>query len=170
MTEKNLVRADFYTSIILIAFGITATRMAMQMPLADARMHSVYSSAGVVPGILGIIITVFGIILFVRSLVKSRRAAVICATEVKAFFMDSSVIRIIITITLCLLYVFFLGRMPFPLVSFLFIFIFILFFEYERNIPLKVQKKTIFTAAIVAFVSSAAITLLFQYLFLVRLP
>jgi hypothetical protein len=32
MTEKTLVKADFYSSVALITFGIVVTVMALQMP------------------------------------------------------------------------------------------------------------------------------------------
>ena len=166
MTEKNMVKADFYTSIILMVLGITATVMALRMPVISNR----YSAPGILPMILGIIITVLSFIIFVRSLARSKGRIGISGSSVKNLFADIGVRRIIATTALCLAYALLLGKIWFPLLTFLFVFSFIIFFEYERKEPLKPQIKKVLMAALVALITSVSITLVFEELFFVRLP
>ena len=166
MTEKNLVKADFYTSIILMVFGITITVMALRMPVISNR----YSAPGILPMILGIIITVLSFIIFVRSLARSKGRIGISGSSVKNLFADIGVRRIIATTALCLAYALLLGKIWFPLLTLLFVFSFIIFFEYERKEPLKPQIKKVLMAALVALITSVSITLVFEELFFVRLP
>ena len=170
MTEKNLVKADFYTSIILMVFGITATAMALRMPTDFGRGSDLHSAPGVVPVLLGSIITVLSLIMLIRSIVRSKGQVGISSSSFWAFVKDTTTIRIVSTITLCLLYFFMLGNLPFMLLTFLFVFTFIVFFEIDRTVNIKLQIKIFVKAVIVAVISSVAITTLFEQVFFVRLP
>ena len=161
-----MAKADFYTAIVLMAFGITAIVMALGMPVISDR----YSAPGVLPIFLGIVIAGLSFIMFIRSLVRMKGKVGISLASVKDTIAATGALRIIATIALCLCYSFFLGKLLFPLLTFLFIFAFILFFEYDRKMPLKLQIKTILIAVLVAIITSAAVTAVFRYLFLVRLP
>jgi putative tricarboxylic transport membrane protein len=167
MTEKNMARADFYTSIILMAFAIAAVAMALKMPLIQG---DPYSAPGLLPTLLGSVIFLLSFVMFVRSLLRSRGKVGIRGGAIKAFFKDTSVKRIFLTIVICVLYVFFLGKIYFPVLTFLFIFGFVICFEYDRGTPFKSRIKKILIAALVGLIVSAAVTLTFERLFLVRLP
>ena len=167
MTEKSLVKADFYTSIVLMAFGIAAVSLSRQMP---AIPRDPYSAPGVLPTVLGIIIAGLGLVLFIRSLARTKGRIGVSGSSFKAFINDSATQRMIVTIILCISYVVLLGKLLFPFLTFLYIFLFIILFEYDRKITLKAQGKKLLIAAFVALCSSVLITAVFQYLFLVRLP
>ena len=166
MTEKNMAKADFYTSIVLMAFGITAIVMAMGMPVISTR----YSAPGVLPIFLGIVITGLSLIMFIRSIIRLKGRFGVSGSSIKEAITAVGAIRMIVTIIFCLCYSFLLGKVWFPALTFLFIFAFIIFFEYDRKLPFKPQIKTILIAALVALLASASVTMLFRYLFLVRLP
>ena len=170
MTEKNLVKADFYTSIILMAFGITATVMAVRMPTDFGRGSDLHSAPGVVPALLGSIITVLSLIMLFRSIARAKGRVGISSSSFGAFVKDSTTIRIVSTIALCLLYFFLLGHIPFMALTFMFVFAFIVFFELDRKASLRSQAKILIKAAIVGICSSVAITMLFEQVFFVRLP
>jgi putative tricarboxylic transport membrane protein len=68
------------------------------------------------------------------------------------------------------LYAALLGKVFFPLLTFLFIMAFVVCFEYDLKAPFKSQIKKILIAALLAFAASAVVTVIFEYLFLVRLP
>jgi putative tricarboxylic transport membrane protein len=170
MNEKNLVKADFYTSIIMMAFGIAVVVMALQMPTDFGRGSDLHSAPGVVPVLLGAIIAVLSFIMLIRSIVRTKGQVGISTTSFRAFIKDNTTFRIFSTITLCLLYFFLLGNLPFMLLTFLFIFVFIIFFELDLKVHIKSQIKIFVKAAIVAVCSSVAITMLFEQMFFVRLP
>ena len=166
MTEKNMVKADFYTSIVLMAFGITAVVMALGMPVISTK----YSAPGVLPIFLGIVITGLSFIMFVRSLVRLKGRLGVSGSSIKEAFAAVGSRRMMVTVILCLCYSFLLGKILFPVLTFFFVFTFIIFFEYDRTISFKSQIKKILIAVLVALITAAAITAVFRYLFLVRLP
>jgi len=167
MTEKNMARADFYTGIIMMAFGITAIVMALQMPIIE---RDPYSSPGVLPIFLGLIITVLSLVMFIRSVIRAKGQIGISGSSFKSFFADVGTRRVVITTVLCVFYALLLGKIVFPLLTFVYILVFILVFEYNRKMPFRQQTKKVLIALLVAILSSASITAVFQYLFLVRLP
>ena len=167
MTEKNMARADFYTGIILMAFGITSIVMAFQMPTIE---RDPYSSPGVLPSFLGFVITGLSLIMFIRSIVRTKGQVGFSGDSIKGFFADIGTRRVLITTVLCVCYALLLGKVLFPLLTFVFVFIFVIVFEYDRTIQFRPQIKKVMMAFLVALISSASITAVFQYLFLVRLP
>jgi hypothetical protein len=170
MTEKNMARADFYTAIILMVFGITVTVIALQMPPVTERGQSPYSAPGLLPTLLGIVITSLSAVMFVRSVLRVGKDAAVPRGSFKRFFAESGTRRMALTIVLGVLYAISLGDVSFPLTTFLFVFIFVLCFEYKLKEPFKTQRKKVLLAAILAICASAAVPGLFQYLFLVNLP
>jgi hypothetical protein len=167
MNEKSLAKADFYSSIVLMAFGIAATVLARRMPEIP---RDPYSAPGVLPTMLGIIIASLGLVMLIRSIMRTKGKIGVSPASFRDFLNDGATRRMFVTIILCISYVFLLGKLLFPLLTFLFVFAFIFLFEYDRKSPFRPQLKKILMAALVAFCSSVSITLVFQYLFLVRLP
>jgi putative tricarboxylic transport membrane protein len=129
-----------------------------------------YSAPGLLPAVLGIVITGMSVILLVRSLLRSKGKVGISGGSLKNFFTDTGTKRIFITIALCLGYAVLLGKVFFPVLTFLFVFVFVVCFEYDRKTAAKAQIKKILIAALLALCVSAAVTLVFERLFLVRLP
>jgi len=167
MTEKNMAKADFYTGIIMMAFGITVTVMAIRMP---SMPRDPYSAPGVLPMFLGIVITGLSVIMFVRSVIKTKGNVGFSHESLKSFFTDASTLRVTITAILCVSYAMLLGKLLFPLLTFLYVFVFIVIFEYDLKTTFRPQLRKVLTAALIAFLTAVLITAVFQYLFLVRLP
>ncbi|MDR0583366.1 MAG: tripartite tricarboxylate transporter TctB family protein [Treponema sp.] len=167
MTGKNMLRADFYTSLILMAFGIAALALALKMPVIQG---DVYSAPGLLPALLGSVIFALSFIMFVRSLYRSKGKVGIRGRSVKAFVQDPATRRIFLTLAVCVFYAVLLGKIYFPALTFLFVFSFVVCFEYERGTPWRGRIKKIAIAALLALIVSALVTLTFERLFLVRLP
>jgi hypothetical protein len=167
MTEKNMARADFYTALVLMVFGVTAVAIARKMPVIQGER---YSAPGILPTLLGFTIFALSFIMFVRSLRRSRGAVWIKGTSFRAFLKDTATRRILLTIVVCVCYVVLLGKIYFPALTFLFIFGFVVCFEYDRETPFKAQIKKLMIAALLGLLVSVAVTLTFERLFLVRLP
>lgn len=171
MKESNMARADFVTSIVLVAFGIAVLVMSLNMPTYAARGVNPYSAPGIVPGFLGAVITLFGLILFIRSVRKHGYDLGINGESVKGFLASQQTPRLIITILISILYALVLiGRMPYALATGIYVFAFILLFEYKLKTPPGRQWKILLFAFIVAVVTAVVVTAVFQYLFLVSLP
>jgi hypothetical protein len=170
MTRESMNKADFYTSIVLMTFGIAAIVLAFQMPGMGEDDQNPYSSPGLLPSILGMIIAGLGLIMFVRSIFRTKGHVGISVQSFKSVLVDIGTFRILATIVLCVLYALLLGRLFFPVLTFLFVFTFVVFFEYDLKTSFKLQIKKVIIAAVMAIITSVSIWLVFTHLFLVRLP
>ena len=170
MTEKNMARADFFTALVLIIFGVTAAVLAFQMPHVTARGQSPYSAPGLVPFLLGATIALLGLVLLYRSIKRTHLHFGINRESAGRVFREEGTRRMGVTILVCLLYTLALGKLPFPIITFLFVCAFILAFEIDRKAPREKMVRTIVFAVILAVCTSAVITGVFQYVFLVNLP
>lgn len=170
MTEKSMAKADFITSIVLLAFGIAVVVLSIQMPtLADAN-QSKYSAPGIVPGFIGVMVTLLSLAMLLRSIRRKGMVDLMPKGTVKNLFAQETTMRILKTTLLCVAYTFLLGKIWFPLATFIFIFAFIVLFEYDFKTAFKPQVKKVVVAFIIAVVSTFLVTLVFQGLFLVNLP
>ncbi|HUX12505.1 MAG TPA: tripartite tricarboxylate transporter TctB family protein [Spirochaetia bacterium] len=171
MKESNMSRADFVTSIFLIAFGIAALIMSAQMPSYAARGASPYSAPGLVPGFLGAIIAACGVVLFIRSTVKKGYKLGLNGRSVREFFSSVETRRLFITILLSVVYaIVLIGRITYSVATGIYILVFVLVFEYRFKEPIVKQWKTLAFAVALAVLGAAVVTAVFQYLFLVDLP
>ena len=170
MTEKSMTKADFITSIVLLAFGIAVVVMSIQMPTVADANQSKYSAPGIVPGFIGVMLTLLSLSMLIRSIRRKGMQEIVPKGAAKDLLAQESTSRILKTTALCAAYALLLGKIWFPLPTFLFIFSFIILFEYDFKAALRPQIKKIFVAFIIAIVSTTLVTLIFQGLFLVNLP
>jgi len=170
MTDKTMTKADFYTGLILIVFGIGITVMALQMPSVTARGQSPYSAPGLVPAFLGSIITLLSAIMLGRAMRRSKMDLKVSKDLAGGFFKEESTRRMGMTILFCVLYAVSLGKVMFPLTTFVFVFVFILYFEYDVKKSVKSQTRKIVFAALLSACTAVVVTGVFQYIFLVNLP
>ena len=171
MKEQNMPKADFVTSLVLVAFGITILILSIKMPRLEELGINPYSAPGIVPGFLGGIIASLGLILLIRSILQNGHHLGITRQKVVDFFKDKASIRVWLTIALCCIYgIGLLGRMPYVLATFLYVFVFVTTFEFRRDIPLRQQKKMVLFAFIQAVLVAGIVAAIFRYLFLVDLP
>lgn len=171
MNEKQMRKADFITSIVLIIFGITITTMAVRMPRLEEKGINPYTAPGVVPGILGIIILLLSLIMFIRTVRHSDYLPKFQKGSVQDLLKDEGTVRLLVSLGFCLLYALvLLGRIPYILATFIFTLGFILSFDLKFDKEEGSKKRIIIFAFIQAIISAAVISAAFQYLFLVDLP
>jgi putative tricarboxylic transport membrane protein len=171
MQEKNMPKADFITSIGLSIFGLAILIRSLQMPRFKGLGVNPYSVPGIVPGLLGFILMILGLILLIRSIRQRGYRLGVGGKVVKAFIADDSTKRFLLSLILCNVYaVFVLRRLPYPIATGLFVFVFIFIFEFRRWERILSQKRTVLFALFEAICVSGAVTLVFRYLFLVDLP
>jgi hypothetical protein len=171
MKESNMPRADFITSIFLTVFGIGVLWASVAMPRFEDQGGSFYDSPGIVPGIMGVLITGFSVYLLIRSIRRRGWQLGLNGRAVGAVLKDESTLRMLITIAAGVIYGLVLLRfLHFIASTLIFVFAFIVLFEYDRKKSIASQWKTILFAVLVSVLTTGAVYGAFQYLFLVNLP
>lgn len=163
MTERPTASADLVWSLIWIVFGAIVFYGAWTMDRLEALHINPYTAPGLVPGALGIGLIVLGAVLLLRSL----RAAPDAGVPVKLVTP-----RLLMAAALCLAYgIGLVGRgLPFWLTTTIFVSASILLFRWPEHRASGTPGRGIVIALLCAAGTAAGVTLVFQELFLVRLP
>ncbi|MES0884974.1 tripartite tricarboxylate transporter TctB family protein [Roseibium sp. SCP14] len=159
--------ADRLSGWIFIVLGLLVVAASLAMPDYTELGSHWYEAPGLTPGILGMALAGSGALLAFR-----KTDALLGEADMLAILTNArSRKRIFWAMALCVTYAIVLvGVIPFWLASGLFVFTFILGFEHFPDPePAKLPGRLL-ASALIAIGASAAITLLFQELFLVRLP
>jgi len=171
MNEKQMRKADFFTSIVLLVFAFTVTGMAFNMPRLEEKNINPYTAPGVVPGILGVIIFILALIMFIRTLRGSDFLPKFKKGNMKSLLSDAGTMRLLVSLAICLIYALVLiGNIPYILATFIFVLAFILCFDLKYDAVEGSRKRIIVKALIQAVITSVAVSAAFEYLFLVDLP
>lgn len=134
------------------------------MPRLEEQHINPYTVPGLVPGLLGIALAVFGLVLAVRG--WRGAGPQLAPAEGAAPW------RIGLALVLCL--GFGLGVLghgpPFWLAAAIFLFLAVFLFEWPERRAAGTVARGVVRAALVATIGAALVTFIFQELFLVRLP
>lgn len=167
-------RADALFGTLWTGLGLAIAIASWRMDRLEAQGVDPYSVPGLVPGMLGLLLAAFGLILALRSWRGRRRTALPDAplAEGEGAAGVAEPWRIGLALLLCLGFgLGLLGRgPPFWLAAFLFVFLAILLFELPDRRRDGTLLRGAARAALVAGLGSAAVTFVFQEVFLVRLP
>ncbi len=157
-------RTDRWFSVLLTAFAFAVVVESWRMPrLSELGVHPM-SAPGLTPGLLGLVLLCLGISLLVRSVRSPPPSGGDDAASPTA---ASTWRRAALTIALCLGYsVGLLGHLPFMLATGIFVFSFVAIFSFESSRPLR----TLAGALVMAVAVAVSVSLLFEHVFLVRLP
>lgn len=166
-----MVRADFLTGISLISLSLYVIIESWRMPrLEHLKVHPL-SVPGIVPAFIGMVLLIFGTVLVIRSIRRGGHRLGFSYEGFRRMLSNPGNQRLLLTAILCIGYAgFLIGTLPYWLATGLFVFLFIILFEWERGMNVARRKKCLISAALIAILSSAAITLVFERLFLVALP
>jgi hypothetical protein len=171
MKPENMPRADFVTSILLMAFGIWIVVHSLQMPRFENLEANPFSVPGIVPGLLGVVIFILSLVVFLRSLKQNGHRLGINATVVGNFVKDASMQRMLITILICSVYgLGMIGSVNYYVATFLFVLAFLLLFQYRQAQKNQAMGKLIAVSVLQALLTAGAVGAVFRYLFLVELP
>ena len=165
-----MVKKDFITSIVLIAFSLSVIVSSYTMPRLERRGIDPFSAPGVVPGMIGIILFALALVLFIRSARQGGYLILLPRSGLERG-RRGAVVRVGTTLVISLVYAIgLLGRIDYTLGTLLYIFSFIVLFEYRRGDPFGRQLKVLGYAALQALIAAFLITVVFRKLFLVDLP
>lgn len=166
-----MARADFITGIILILLNLYVIIESWRMPrLEHLKVHPL-SVPGIVPAFIGMVLILFGLILVIRSIRRGGYRLGITHEGFRRLINHPGNQRLLLTAILTIGYsIFLIGTLPYWLATGLFIWVFILLFEWKRGMSVAQWRRCLISAVLIATLSSAAITWLFERLFLVSLP
>ena len=167
-----MIRKDFITSIVLIAFSISVIVMSYTMPRLEHRGIDPLSAPGVVPGFIGVILLVLALILFFRSIKNGGYRVWATGRDSDAGDRNwGAACRVLLTLVLSLMYaVGFLGKVNYSVATAAYIFGFICIFELEPGQKPAARIRIAGWAMVQAAIAAALVTVVFQKLFLVDLP
>mgnify|MGYP001409747424 CR=1 FL=1 len=163
------MRRDLFTALGLIALGAGVLLESLRMPdLAHLGVNP-YTVPGIVPGFLGAIIGILGFVMLSRSVIGLRLGNEAQTTAAEG--EPNSTPRLLLTLFLTVGYgAFLVDRMPFWLATFIFVLTFILLFEWRRGRSGRQLLANVGGALLQAALTAAAVTFLFERIFLVTLP
>jgi hypothetical protein len=160
-------RTDLYAALVWIVFGAAIAVGAWNMDRLEHRHINQYEVPGLVPGVLGAVIALLGLVLALRSIGRGGLRAAPEAPPHEERRRMASVFGATVLYALVLV-----GHgIPFWLATFVFVAGFILYFDAERQaglgrrVPAQALRACVYGAC-----TSAIVTLVFEYVFLVRLP
>ena len=162
-------RSDFIAALLWIAFGVAVAIGSWRMDRLENQDVNPYTVPGLLPGLLGIALIVFGVLLLLRAWRQGAfdssvpRAVPMSMTERK---------RLLIVLGLCLSFgVGLVGRgLPFWLAAAIFVSTTISILQYPQRRAANQVARGIATAITIGLGAGLTITLVFQEFFLVRLP
>lgn len=159
-------RVDLYTAAVLFCFGIGVIALALRMPTFVEQSHTGLTAPGIVPGFHGTIVALLAILLGLRAI---RRGALSAGHGTGRAVAPGDGRRLATAAALGTLYAGVLvGRIPFWLASALFVFAFTAAFEWEKGAAGRLRRLA--EAALLGLGTGVAVTLVFERIFLVRLP
>jgi hypothetical protein len=160
-------RAELGFALGWLAFGAAVLVAAWRMDRLESLHINPWSAPGLLPGLLGALIMLFGTALAIRAVARDAGG--------ERSVADSSPLRTWLALVLCFLFAAGLlghGWLPFWLSAFAFLTVTIAAFRWldrDAEAPQHPARIALSSAAI-ALVASVGISLLFQEVFLVRLP
>lgn len=164
-----MARADLVASAFWLALGLLTIQQSWVMDRLESQGVDPWSVPGLVPGLIGVVLTVCGALLMLRALRQQAAAAGPDADETAEDAREGRW-RLFAVLALCLIFTLgLLGHgLPFWLAAAVFIAAFITILSWRQGVE-SLPRRLGFACAY-GLVMGAAIHFLFERVFLVRLP
>mgnify|MGYP002619716763 CR=1 FL=1 len=164
-------QTDLFVGIGLMLFGAAASFESWRMPRFEHLNVQIFQAPGFVPGLLGLTIAAFGLMILVRSLREGGWQLAAAGTDIGTNLRSIEARRLAILFVITLGYAWGLvGRIPFWAASFVFVLAFILLFDWREASAHSKQVRLLVTASLQAAITAVVISFVFEYIFRVRLP
>jgi hypothetical protein len=178
MQWTKAVSADRIGGLIWVAFGGAVVYGSWAMDRLQSMGIPPATAPGVVPGLLGIGIIIFGLILLVRREPATAGAEETAASAKAPAGMPAALgdelhwKRGALSWALCMTYgaVLLGGGLPYWVLTAAFLFLHILLLDETEQVPAVPTLRRLATAAVIAPAVATVVMLVFQRIFLVRLP
>jgi hypothetical protein len=165
------LRGDFFSALGWMGLGIAILIGSVTMDRLEKQDINPYTIPGLLPGLLGIAMTILGALLAARSW-RPRLLAAAVAGDASRRRAERK--RLLLVLGLCLAFgVVLVGHgLPFWLAAAIFVTVAILSLQAQQrqSTGQKLSLRMIVTIAAIGLGAGIAITIVFQELFLVRLP
>jgi hypothetical protein len=165
-----VARSELYQSAGWIALGAATLIGSLRMDRLESQHINPYTVPGLLPGLLGIAMMLLGTLLALRSW---RRGA-FAGTQAAASFDAAAARRVALIVGLCVTFgVVLVGHgLPFWLAAAVFVSTTIVLLQRPQRIAAgaRLGLRQLVVAAVIGLGAGAIITLVFQQVFLVRLP
>lgn len=158
MNDKQMVKADFIVSIVIILFSLFLIFQSIVMPKYEE--WGLYATPGLSPLVFSLLLLFTGLILFIRSLLQQGYKIRLRREHFSRLCASVQVQRFLTVLGLVLLYALLLGKVHFIILSTGYVAGTIFYFRNTRwwvNLLISVS-------------IAAAIWVLFNVIFLVPLP
>jgi putative tricarboxylic transport membrane protein len=168
-SARPSARADLYGGLFWIALGTAIVVGAWRMDRLERLGVSFFTAPGLMPGILGLLIILFGVVLATRAL---REGALLTEQRPALLLNRDTLKRVGVTLALSVGFAIVLvgHGLPFWVAAALYLFAQIMVLQYPERRAKGELGRGIALAAAVAVAAAAMIAFVFQYIFLVRLP
>ena len=171
MKPETMTKADLITGLVLIVFSLTLIEESWRMPRLEHLGVEPVSAPGVVPGLLGIVLLILGVVLTARSLKRGGHRLGLSREGVLQTVTEAGNLRLILTLVLCVGYAgFMIGNLPYWLATGIFTFLFVSLFEWRRDAEPRKRVRGLIIAAVIAVAVAWIVTWVFANVFLVTLP
>lgn len=168
MKPTSLVKADFVSALVLVALGVGTVFESWRMPRLEERGIQPYTVPGLVPGFLGAIILILGVVLLLRA---SREGGWRLFGGAEAGARSALLQRVALVLFLTLGYALgLIGHVPYEIGTGLFVFAFIAIFEWRAGEALAPRARRMAAALFQAILVALVVSVVFERIFLVRLP
>jgi hypothetical protein len=167
--RRPAARADHYGGAFWIALGGAIAAGSWNMDRLERLGVSFYTAPGLMPGILGLLMILCGAALAIRAL----REGALGKRQRPPVLLEADTLRragVTLLLTLGLAFVLVGHGLPFPVAAALYLFFQIAILQYPERKARDQVGRGLAAAALVAVGAALAISLLFQEVFLVRLP
>jgi hypothetical protein len=167
--EPLPLRTDLWIAAACLVFSVAALVLSWQMPTYTEQGGQIYTAPGLVPSFYAVIIGLLGLWLAVRSIRAGALAQASARGERRE--TGNSNLRFAVTAGLGVLFVVgLIGRMPFWLAATIFVTLFVAAFEWRPGVAAKARVRQGATALLIGLGTGILVTLVFERIFLVRLP
>lgn len=172
MDNRVMARADFVTGLVLIVLAIATLYGSVTMPRLEERGIHPTGAPGVVPGLLAIALLICAVMLTVRSVRAGGHRPMPAGHGLVGWLRGPEGRRLGVALVLTLAYgVVLVGTVPFWLATGAFVLAFVIAFE-RLSLPedRPSWRATLIGGGGLAAAAAVIVPLVFERLFLVRLP
>lgn len=167
--EPLAPRTDLWVAASFLVLSAAILTLTWRMPTYTDQGGQIYTAPALVPTFYAIVILVLSLWLAVRSI---RAGALTPAgKDGPPAEAGNSNTRFAIAAGLGVLFIVgLIGRMPFWLAAAIFVALFVAAFEWRRGLPPGARLRAVTIAVVQGVVTGILVTLVFERVFLVRLP